>query len=131
MRLPDCSKLTVNWKNGNDVTNLRHDVIVKVFKGCFDSLVKFSYLSKFHVSIITGSGVMIISFCKGLTRNSEIRNTPVWVLPKIWRLGRVKNTKLGTNVSNKILLNAAKYQGCSFYHFRVIKGKPTGEEGGG
>ena len=32
---------------------------------------------KFHVSIITGSGVIAISFFKGLTRNSEIRDTPV------------------------------------------------------
>ena len=24
-----------------------------------------------------------------------------------------------------MLLNAAKFQGCSFYHFLVIKGKPT------
>ena len=35
----------------------------------------FSYRSKFHVNIITGSGVMIIFFYKGLTRNPEIRNT--------------------------------------------------------
>ena len=29
-----------------------------------------------------------------------------------------------------MLLNAAKFQGYSFYRSRVIKGKPTGEEGG-
>ena len=51
---------------------------------------------------------MIISFYKGLTRDPKIRNTNVCVFPNIWRLGRVKNTKLGTNVSNKMLLNAAK-----------------------
>ena len=43
----------------------------------FVALVKFSYWSKFHVNIITGSGVMTISFYKGLTRNSEIGKTPV------------------------------------------------------
>ena len=43
----------------------------------FAFLVKFSYWSKFHVNIITGSGVMPIFFYKGLTRNPEIRNTPV------------------------------------------------------
>ena len=59
-------------------------------------------------------------FYKGLTRNSKIENTPVWVWFNIWRLGRVSNTKFGTNVSNKMLLNAAK---CRFF---VIKGKPTG-----
>ena len=48
------------------------------------------------------------------------------VLPSIWRLGRVRNTKFGTNVSNKMLLNAATCKGYSFYHFLVIKGKPTG-----
>ena len=49
-----------------------------------------------------------------LTRNLEIGNTLVWVLPNIWRLESVKNTKFGTNVSNKMLLNAAKTQGYSF-----------------
>ena len=40
------------------------------------------------------------------------------------------DTKFGTNVSNRMLLNAAKFQGYSFYRFWVIKGKPTGEGGG-
>ena len=31
----------------------------------------------------------------------------------------------GTNVSNRKLLNAGKFQGYSFYRFWVIKGKPT------
>ena len=92
----------------------------------FISLVKFSYWSKFHVSIITGSEIMAIFFYKGLTRNPEIRNTLVWVLPNIWRLRQVMDTKFSTNVSNRMLLNAAKSQGYSFYCFWVIKGKPTG-----
>ena len=82
--------------------------------------MKFSYESKFHVNIITVSGVLAISFYKGLTRNGEIGNNPVWVLPNIWRLGQVGDTKFGTNVSNKILLKAAKCQGYSFYRFWVI-----------
>ena len=69
---------------------------------------------------------MAIFFYSGLTRNPEIGNTPVWVLPNIWRLGQVRNIKFDTNVSNKMLLNAAKCQGYSFYCFWVIKGKPTG-----
>ena len=85
-----------------------------------------SYWSKFHVNIITGSGVMTIFFYKGLTRNPEIRNTPIWVLPNIRRLGQIRDTKFGTNVSNKILLKAAKCQAYSFHRFCVIKGKPTG-----
>ena len=32
---------------------------------------------------------MIIFLCKGLTRNLEMGNTPVYVLPNIWRLGEV------------------------------------------
>ena len=64
---------------------------------------------------------------KGFTRNSEIGNSYVWDLPNIWRLGQVRNTEFGTNVYNKILLNAVKYQSYnSFYRFWVIKEKPTG-----
>ena len=69
---------------------------------------------------------MKIYFYKGLTRNPEIGNTPVRVLPNIWRLGRVTDTKFGTDAPNEMLLNAAKCQNCSFYCFRVIKGKPAG-----
>ena len=92
---------------------------------CFVSLVNFNYWSKFYLNIITGSGVMIIYFYKGVSRNPEIENNPVWVLPNIWRLGQVRDTKLGTDVSNKMLLNAAKCQGYIFYRFWVIKEKPT------
>ena len=128
IQLPDCSKLTINWKNDNGITIFRHDVIIKIFWRCFVPLMKFSYWSKFLVNIITGSGVMIIFFHKGLTRNPEIGNTPVWVLPNIWRLGQVGDTKFGMSVSNKMLLNPAKCHGYSFYCFWVIKGKPTGGE---
>ena len=54
-----------------------------------------------------------------LTRN---QNTPVWILLNIWRLGPVKNTNIDTNFSNKMLLNAMKFQGYNFYHFWVMKG---------
>ena len=116
IRPPDCSKLAKNPKNDNDVTIFRHDVNVKFFWRCFVSLVKFSYWSKFHVNIITGSRIMTIFFYKGLTRNPEIRNIAVWVMKSL-------------PVRNILLLNAAKCQGYSFYHFWVIKGKPTGEGG--
>ena len=108
IRPPDCSKLAKNPKNDNDVTIFRHDVNVKFFWRCFVSLVKFSYWSKFHVNIITGSGIMTIFFYKGLTRNPEIGNTPVWVLPNIWGLGQIRDTKFGTDISNEVLLNAGK-----------------------
>ena len=98
----------------------------QIFWNCFTSLVKISYWSKFHVHIISGSGVMTIFFYKRLTWNPEITNTSIWVLPNIWRMGRVRDTKFGTNVSNEMLLNAAKLKGYIFYRFWVIKGKPTG-----
>ena len=69
---------------------------------------------------MTGSGVVTISFILSyyqfsLSRKSKIGNTPIRVLPSIWRLGKVRNTKFGTNVSNKMLMNAAKFQDYSFY----------------
>ena len=130
IRPPDCSKLAKNHKNDNDVTILRHDVNLKFFWRCFVFLVKFSYWSKFHFNIITGSGIMAIFFYKGLTRNPEVRNTPVWVLPNIWGLGRAMDTKFRMNVSNRMLRNAAKFQGYRFYRFWVIKGKSTWGLGG-
>ena len=111
IRLPDCSKFAINRKNGNNVIIFRHGLIVKLFWRSFVSFVKFSCRSKFHVYIFTGSGVMTIFFYKRLTRKPEIGNTPVLVLPNIWTLEQVRNTKFGKNVSNKMLLNAAKYQG--------------------
>ena len=41
---------------------------------CFS--YQFSYCSKFHVNIITASGVMTISFYKGLTRNLKSEISP-------------------------------------------------------
>ena len=51
-----------------------------------------------------------------MTRNPEIGNSPIYVLPNIWRLRRVRDTKFGTSVSNKKLLTAAK---CQSYRFTV------------
>ena len=82
------------------------------FLRCRIHLVKFSYWFKFHAN-------------RGLTRNLEIGNKPIWVLPNIWWVGQIRDTKFGANVSNEKLLNAAKCQGNSFYCFRVIKGKST------
>ena len=80
--------------------------------------LKRSYWSKFHVNIITSSRVMAIFFYNGLTRNLEIENTPIRNLSYIWRLGQVGNTKFVTNVSNEMLLNAAK---CQVYSFSVAE----------
>ena len=120
--LSGCSKLAINRKNDNDVTNLRK--FIKFFRLCSISLVNFSYWPKFHVNIMTG--VTKIFAYKGLTRNLEIVNTPVWVLPSILRLEQVRDTEFGPNISNKMLLNAPKCQGYGFYRFWVIKRRPTG-----
>ena len=126
IRLPDGSKLAINRKN-NDVTICRNRVIVQFFWLCFVSLVKFSYWYKFHVNIITGSGVMIILFYEGL---KEIRKskTPLSEFYPIsmWRLRQIRDTKIYTDVCNEMLLNTTNYEGYSFYGLRVIKGKLTG-----
>ena len=89
---------------------------------CRVSFLKLSYWSKFHVNIVTGSIFMTIFLYKELTRNPEIGNTLVCILPNIWRLGLLRDTRFGKNVTNEILLNAVKSQGYSFYRFWVIKG---------
>ena len=101
IRFPDCSKLAISLKNSNDVTIHRHELIVKAFWRFHVSFVKLSYCFKFHVNIIT----------------DEIRNTPVWVLPNIWRLGWVKDTKFRINFSDGVLLNYPKREGYSLYFF--------------
>ena len=116
IRLPDCSKLAINQKNDNDVTICWHE--------------SSSFFWRWFVNIATGSGVMTIQFCKGLTRDPETGNTSGWVSPNIWRLQQVRDAKFGTDVSNKMLLHAAKYQGYNFDRFWVIRGKPTGGGGG-
>ena len=113
IRLLDCSRLAINRKNVNYVTTFRK--LIKFFVPCSISLVKFSYWPKFHVNIMTG--VTKIFAYKGLTRNPEIVDTPIRVLPNILRLGQVRDTEFGPNVSNKMLLNAPKCQGYGFYLF--------------
>ena len=107
-------RIAPNWPRIEKVTMTPHfSEIISLsifFWCCFVSFVKFRYGSKFHVIVISGSRIMTIFFYKGLTRNPEIRNTPVWVFHNIWRLGRVMDTKICTNVCNRTLLNAAKCQ---------------------
>ena len=113
------SRIAISWKDDK----MSSSIFLKLLS---ISLVKFSYWSKFLVNIITGSGVMAILIYKEL-KSQIIGNIPIWVLPNNWRLKQVRNTKFGTNVSKKMLLNAAKCQGYTFYHFWVIKEKPTVE----
>ena len=123
VRLPDFSKLTKNLKNDNNVTTFQK--FIKFIWPCSIYLVKFSYWPKFHVNIMIG--VTKIFAYKGLTRNLEIVNTPVWVLPSILRLGQVRDTEFGQNVSNKMLLNAPKCQGYSaFTVFELLRENQPG-----
>ena len=126
IRPPDCSKFARNPENDNGVTIFRHDVNAKLCWRCFVSLVNFKYWSKFHVNIIKGSGIMTVFFYKGLARNPEIGNTPVWVLPNIWRLGQVMGTEFGTDVSNRMLLNAVKFRVKGFTVLELLRKNQLG-----
>ena len=121
----ECSKLALNWKMAMMLKFFEMASSSDFLTVFFVSLVNFEYYSKFHVNIITGFGVMTVSFYKGLTRNPEIGNNIVWVLPNIRRLALFRNTKIDTNVPDKMLLNAANCQGYSFSCFWVFKGKLT------
>ena len=58
-----------------------------------------------------------MSFYKGLIRNPETENTPCLSFAQYLETEARKYTKFSTNVSNEMLLNAAKCQGYSLYHF--------------
>ena len=122
----NCFKLAINPKNDNDVINSDITLSPDFFDVALFPSLKFSYRSKFHVNIITSSRVTVIFLYKGLTRNFEIGNTPIGFFPNIWRLGQVRNTQFVKNVTNEILLNAAKCYIYSFYLFWVIKEKLAG-----
>ena len=79
--LLDFSGLATYRKTYNDVAICRLDIIVKTFWHWRVSLVTFSYWSKFHVSIIAGSGLNTIFLCKGLIRNLETGSIPSELCP--------------------------------------------------
>ena len=86
IRPPDCSKLAKNPKHDNDVKIFRHDVNVRFFWCCLVSFAKFSYWSKFHVNIITGSGIMTIFFIRDWPeiRKSEIPPSEFFPISRDW-----------------------------------------------
>ena len=91
----------------------------------------FDILLFFRSSLVTSPYFMIISsLVWELSQFSLIKD---WqeiqkpeVLPNICRLGQVRDFKFGMNVSNEMLLNAAKCQGYNFYRFWIINEKSTG-----
>ena len=108
--LPDCSKLAKNPINDNDDNICWYNVIVKWF-WCY--CVYFS-------SLATGPSLTSISLLAPyLWQFSFIKHRPEIWKSELQRLRQVKDKKFVTNVSNEMLLNAAKCQGYSFYRFYV------------
>ena len=114
-----------NVKNGNDVTIFRHDTNVKIF-----------WLAWFLLSsLVPGPSFMSISLLVleswhfSFIRDwPEIRQLEV-PLPEFSAMSGDWGKLWIPNLA-RILVNAAKFQGCSSYRFWVIKGKPTGDGGG-
>ena len=113
----DWSKLAIDLKNDNDVT------ICKM-----TSLSSFLHIAVFLLSsLVSGLSFMSVPL---LVRDKTIFFISDW--PGIQKLEFAKSletvrvTKFGINISNEMLLIATKYQGYSFYSFRVIKNESTG-----
>ena len=115
----DCSKMTMSQKNNNDVTICGHDVIVNIFWRLCVSLVNFSFWSKFHVNIVTGSGDKTIFVYKGCDKKCG----------KFCPISEDWGYQFELNVCNKNFLNAAKFQVYRFYLFWVIELKTPGRVG--
>ena len=86
-----------------------------------------SSLSFMSITLV-GLELWQLLLIRDLTRDTKTEYT-VWVLPNVWRLKRVGDANIDMNVSDEKLLNAAKCQDYSFYHFWLIKGKQTGVVG--
>ena len=101
------------------------------FSDMTSSSIFFDVVLFFLSSLVTSLALELCQFFfyKGLIRNREIGNTHIWVLQNIWRLGRVKGTKFGTNVSLKKcywMLQSARFT--AFTVFELLK---ENQEGGG
>ena len=85
-----------------------------------------SLVLEVHVNNITGSGVMTIFFYKDWPeiRKSEIAPSEFCSIFGDW--GELGIPNLAQMFFNEMLLNSAKCQSYSFYHFWVNKVKPTG-----
>ena len=101
------------------------------FWRCHVFPVNFSYWSKFHVNIITGSGVMTILVYKRLTRIWKSEILPSGFFPISGNCGElwIPNLAPMSLISYWILqklLNSVKHQGYNIYRFLVTRGKSTG-----
>ena len=120
IRLLDCSKLAINWENDNDVTICWHHLIVTFFDVALFLLSRLVTGPRFMTISALTLELWQFSFIKDWP---EIRNRkyPVCVFPNIWRLGLVRDTKFGMNVSNKILLNTANARVTAFTVSKLLR----------
>ena len=126
IRLPDCSKLAINWNIDNDIIffwiwHHRQIILMGFYFSCQVYLL-IQVSSQYHDWFWTYDNFLLW----GIDQKSKNWNCPVWVLPNIWTLGQVRDTRFGTIISNKMLLNATQCQSCNFYCFCVINGKTIG-----
>ena len=122
-RLLQIGHKSKKWQQGPNLLTWRHSQIFLMLL-CF--LVKFSCCSKFHVNIITGSGVMTTFFIRDWPeiRKSKIPPSKFCSISGGWDELEIPN--FAQNVSKEMLVKTEKCQGYSFYCFWVVKGKPTG-----
>ena len=82
------------------------------FSDMMSSSIFFDVVLFFLASLVTGESFMpILSLVLELWQFSFTRDwpeiwkleVPIWVLPNIWRLWQVRDTKFGTNASNEML----------------------------
>ena len=104
--LRPASKLVINRKNDNDIIVCQHDIIVKFFDVFWRCCI---FLVEFH------SGPSVISNHYWFWSYRNFGNVSSEFCSISRDLGRVRDTRFGTNVSNEMLLNTAKWQGYSFY----------------
>ena len=102
--------------------------MINFFKSCFVSPVKFSYWSRFHVNIITGSGVIIIFFNKGLTRNPEIPPSEFCPLSEDWGKLGIQNLARMSLIKCYWMLQNARVTG--FTISELLRGKTTKQRRG-
>ena len=122
------SQIAPNWPKIEKMT------MTSQFVNMTSSQIFLTLLCFSCQGLVTGPSFMSISpLVLELLQFSFIRNwaeiqkseiPPFNFLPNIWRLQWVKDITFGMNVSNEMLLNAAKCQGYSFNRLWVTKGKP-------
>ena len=69
------------------------------------------------------------TFIRDGQKIQKSKKKKILVLPNIWRLEQVRDTKFGTDIFNEMLLNAAKCQGSTFTVSEVLRENQQGREG--